>query len=167
MVSVPLFPLDCIAVPLSSMAPLAPAGAQLGRWAAQCLEHSNREAIGKTHARPAVVVRMGCGCCAGGLLRGRPWQLFCLSAVKARAAALQGEAGCRTVPSHSHSSPSCSCSCLSSSVCPCLWLSVLLLPHLPCAAFLHLSLLLSGAACPTSQHCLCCVPLSCCFAFLV
>lgn len=113
LVSVPLFPLDRIAVPLSSMAPLAPAGAQLGRWAAQCLEHSNREATGKTHARPAVVVRMGCGCCAGGLLRGRPWQLFCLSAAKARAAALQGEAGCRTVPSYSHSSPSCSCSCSS------------------------------------------------------
>lgn len=60
LLSVPLLPLDCIAVPLSNMAPQAPVGAQLGKWAAQWLEHSNREATGKSHAG----LRMGCECCA-------------------------------------------------------------------------------------------------------
>lgn len=145
----------------------APVGAWLG-W----LEHSNREDTGKSHVWLAAVLRMGCECrgegcdvawaAVGALLSehregqsccpaGRGWLQDCTFPRPFLPILLLqlffSSFMCAVAFCTSASTPAPLCS-----LCP---------------AFLHLSLLLPGAACPSSQPCFCCVPPSCCFAFLV
>lgn len=95
----------------------------------------------------------GCECCAGAA-PGQPQKPLMVSAMKSRAGILQGIAPCKATPLLSWSScPTVAAAATHpSSTCPCLWLSVSLLPQMSCSA-------LPSSLCPCPAHCLPQLPL--------